>query len=116
MYIYGERNSTIETGVMGVGEGSVCASVQNMEGGGEGGGTTHKPSSTLSEQSQGQGHCGWNRKEEATEGRVYIYGERDSTIETGVMGVGEGRVCASVQNMEGGGVGGSTLCEQLVRS
>ena len=34
---------------MGVGEGSVCASVQNMGGGG-GGGTTHKPSSTLCEQ------------------------------------------------------------------
>ena len=38
----------METGVMGVGEGSVCASVQNMGGGG--GGTTHKPSSTLCEQ------------------------------------------------------------------
>ena len=37
----------METGVMGVGEGSVCASVQNI--GGEGG-TTHKPSSTLCEQ------------------------------------------------------------------
>ena len=34
---------------MGVGEGSVCASVQNMGGGG-GGGTTHKPISTLCEQ------------------------------------------------------------------
>ena len=33
---------------MPVGEGSVCASVQNMGGGG--GGTTHKPSSTLCEQ------------------------------------------------------------------
>ena len=44
-----ETDSTIEKGVMGVGEGSVCASVQNM-GGGEGGGTTHKPSSTLCEQ------------------------------------------------------------------
>ena len=31
--------------------------------------------------------------------------ETDSTIETGVMGVGEGSVCASVQNMEGGGWG-----------
>ena len=29
--------------------------------------------------------------------------DRDSTIETGVMGVGEGSVCASVQNMGGGG-------------
>ena len=29
--------------------------------------------------------------------------ETDSTIETGVMGVGEGSVCASVQNMGGGG-------------
>ena len=27
----------------------------------------------------------------------------DSTIETGVMGVGEGSVCVSVQNMGGGG-------------
>ena len=36
-----DRDSTIETGVMGVGEGSVCASVRNM---------THKPSSTLCEQ------------------------------------------------------------------
>ena len=44
-----ETDSTIETGVMGVGEGSVCASVQNMGGGG-GGGTTHKPSWTLCEQ------------------------------------------------------------------
>ena len=35
-------DSTIETGVMGVGEGSVCASVQNMGGGG-GGVMTHKP-------------------------------------------------------------------------
>ena len=34
-----------------MGEGSVCASVQNMGGGGGGGGgTTHKPSSTLCEQ------------------------------------------------------------------
>ena len=50
--------------------------------------------------------------------------ETDSTIEKGVMGVGEGSVCASVQNM-GVGVGGRagtthkpswTLCEQLVRS
>ena len=31
--------------------------------------------------------------------------DRDSTIETGVMGVGEGSVCASVQNM-GRTVGG----------
>ena len=33
--------------------------------------------------------------------------ETDSTIEKGVMGVGEGSVCASVQNMgkEGGGGG-----------
>ena len=31
--------------------------------------------------------------------------ETDSTIETGVMGVGEGSVCASVLNMgEGGGL------------
>ena len=29
--------------------------------------------------------------------------DRDSTIEKGVMGVGEGSVCASVQNMGGGG-------------
>ena len=42
MYIYIHRDSTIETGVMGMGEGSVCASVQNMGVGG----TTHKPSST----------------------------------------------------------------------
>ena len=37
---------------MGVGEGSVCASVQNIVagGGGGGGGTTHKPSWTLCEQ------------------------------------------------------------------
>ena len=32
--------------------------------------------------------------------------DRDSTIETGVMGVGEGSVCASVQNLEGGVGGG----------
>ena len=44
-----ETDSTIERGVMGVGEGSVCASVQNMGDGG-GGGTTHKPSWTLCEQ------------------------------------------------------------------
>ena len=31
--------------------------------------------------------------------------DRDSTMETGVMGVGEGSVCASVQNMRGGGGG-----------
>ena len=44
-------------------------------------------------------------------GRVYIYvyiSKTDSTIEKGVMGVGEGSVCASVQNMGlewgGGGV------------
>ena len=47
-------DSTMETGVMGVGEGGVCGSVQNGGGGGgEGkkkGGTTHKPSSTLCEQ------------------------------------------------------------------
>ena len=54
-----ETGSTVEKGVMGVGEGSVCASVQNMGlcvGGDEGGvcvyvwgggGTTHKPSWTL---------------------------------------------------------------------
>ena len=51
--------------------------------------------------------------------------DRDSTMETGVMGVCEGSVCASVQNMEGGGGGGGvrltsrvrlSLCEQLVRS
>ena len=42
-----DRDSTIEARVMGVGEGSVCASVQNFGGGG---GTTHKPSSTLCEQ------------------------------------------------------------------
>ena len=41
-----ETDSTIEKGVMGVGEGSVCASVQNGWGGG---GTTHKPSWTLCE-------------------------------------------------------------------
>ena len=29
--------------------------------------------------------------------------ETDSTTEKGVMGVGEGSVCASVQNMGGGG-------------
>ena len=52
-----ETDSTIEKGVMGVGEGSVCASVQNFFflgggglGGGGGGGTTHKPRSTLCEQ------------------------------------------------------------------
>ena len=48
-----ETDSTIETGVMGVGEGSVCASVQNSSlfwGGGGWGGTTHKPSSTLCKQ------------------------------------------------------------------
>ena len=33
-----ETDITIEKGVMGVGEGSVCASVQNMGGGGSGGG------------------------------------------------------------------------------
>ena len=43
-----DRDSTMETGVMGVCEGSVCASVQNMDGGGGGGGTTYKPSSTQS--------------------------------------------------------------------
>ena len=43
-----ETDITIEKGVMGVGEGSVCASVQNM--GEKRGGTTHKPSSTLCEQ------------------------------------------------------------------
>ena len=31
--------------------------------------------------------------------------DRDSTIETGVMGEGEGSVCASVQNLGGGGGG-----------
>ena len=41
-----ETGSTVEEGVMGVGEGSVCASVQNMKRGG----TTHRPSSTLCEQ------------------------------------------------------------------
>ena len=41
-----EMDSMIEKGVMEVGEGSVCASVQNMGGGG----TTHKPSWTLCEQ------------------------------------------------------------------
>ena len=50
-----ETGSTIEKGVMGVGEGSVCASVQNMGlegagGGWGGGGMTHKPSWTLCEQ------------------------------------------------------------------
>ena len=35
-----ETDSTIEKGVMGVGEGSVCASVQNMGGGGRGVGLT----------------------------------------------------------------------------
>ena len=29
--------------------------------------------------------------------------DRDGTIETGVMGVGVGSVCVSVQNMGGGG-------------
>ena len=43
-----ETDSTIETGVMGVGDGGVCASVQNL--GEEGGCTTHKPSWTLCEQ------------------------------------------------------------------
>ena len=42
-----ETDSMIEKGVMGVGEESVCASVQNMGGGG--GGTTHRPSWTLCE-------------------------------------------------------------------
>ena len=51
MYIYGERNSTIETGVMGVGEGSVCVrQCKTWRAGGGGGGTTHKPSSSLCEQ------------------------------------------------------------------
>ena len=49
----GSLGATIEKGVMGVGEGSVCASVQNMgagRGGGGGGGSTHKPTWTLCEQ------------------------------------------------------------------
>ena len=45
-----EMDSTIEKGVKGVGEGSVCASVQNIRGGAGGRGTTHKPSWTLCEQ------------------------------------------------------------------
>ena len=40
-----EMDSTIEKGIMGVGEGSVCASVQNI-----GAGMTHKLSWTLYEQ------------------------------------------------------------------
>ena len=46
---WAETDSTIEKGVMGVGEESVCASVQKFGGGG-GRGTTHKPSWTLCEQ------------------------------------------------------------------
>ena len=38
---------------------------------------------------------------------IYIYiSETDSRIEKRGMGVGEGSVCASVQNMGWGGVGG----------
>ena len=37
--------------------------------------------------------------------------DRDSTIETGVVGVGEGSVCASVQNFEGGGGGYDSQAE-----
>ena len=41
-----DRDSTIETGVMGVGEGSVCVhQCKTWEGG-----MTHKPSSTLCKQ------------------------------------------------------------------
>ena len=47
---WSEMDSTIEKGVMRVGEGSVCASGQNMGWGGGGGRTTHKPSWTLCEQ------------------------------------------------------------------
>ena len=43
-----ETCSALETGVVRVGEGSVCASVLNM--GGWGGITTPKPSLTLCEQ------------------------------------------------------------------
>ena len=47
--------------------------------------------------------------------------ETDNTIEKGVVGVGEGSVCALVQNIGGWGGGASqaeldSLCEQLVRS
>ena len=38
--------------------------------------------------------------------------ETDSTTEKGVMGVGEGSVCASVQNMGGRG-GGVQLTSQV---
>ena len=34
-------------------------------------------------------------------------------METGVMGVGEGSVCASVQNMGGGGGGGVRLTSRV---
>ena len=43
--------------------------------------------------------------------------ETDSTIETGVMGVGEGSMCASVQNMGGGwGVRLTSRVELFVNS
>ena len=40
------------------------------------------------------------------------WAETDSTIEKGVMGVGEGSVCASVQNM-GGAERGVRLTSQV---
>ena len=41
------------------------------------------------------------------------WAETDSTIEKGVMGVGEGSVCASVQNMGGGAERGVRLTSQV---